>query len=226
MKDKTRLAEALRHSSYVNEKRNRSLQNNERLEFLGDAVLNLAAGHILMERFAGESEGSLSRMRASLVNEARLAAVAKRIQLGAHLRLSKGEHRTGGRNKRSILADAVEAVIAAVYLDAGFETALALVKTHVVGDINEEAALLQDCKSRLQEILQTENISTPAYEVVRETGPDHDKTFVVRLVSDALQTEGIGKSKKAAEQDAARRALQGLSEACGLPADSLDGNKP
>lgn len=199
------LEEALRHSSFVNEQAAADMRDNERLEFLGDAVLNLAVGHILMRRYPDLKEGELSRMRANLVNEKKLARVARSLNLGSYVRLGKGEIQTNGQEKKSILADALEAVIAAVFLDAGFDAALRLIDSHF-------SALLSmadiDFKSQLQVLLQGTLNLTPTYSVIEEIGPDHDKTFRVRLNVAELQTDGIGKSKKNAEQEAARKALE------------------
>jgi len=207
------LDEALRHSSFVNEQAAADLSDNERLEFLGDAVLSLAVGRILMERYPQSPEGHLSRMRAALVNEGELARIATAIDLGEHLKLGKGEDQDGGRQKPSILADAFEALIAAVFLDAGFEAAHRMVRKHF------DAALVQgdppsadrDPKTQLQELIQSTRHTVPRYRLLASTGPDHDKTFQVELRLEHLVTLGTGKSKKAAEQDAARQALARLS---------------
>jgi ribonuclease III len=204
------LEEALCHRSYVNEQDVEGMRDNERLEFLGDAVLNLIIGHILMERFPLLAEGELSRTRANLVNESRLAQIAANLSLGAHIRLGKGERQSLGRQKKSILADALEAVIAAVYLDGGFQAAFTLV--HRLFDRHLRPDRLptgsHDHKSRLQETLQAVGDPPPGYRVVRESGPDHDKTFHVEVTAGSLSAEGRGKSKKAAEQDAAQKALE------------------
>lgn len=213
-KEISRLEEACRHSSFVNEQDACQMRDNERLEFLGDAVLNLVAGHILMTRFPEFKEGELSRTRAGVVNESRLAAIARKIELGKHIRLGKGESQTAGREKNSILANTLEAVIAAVYLDGGFETAYRMIETlftPLIDSMHHADATL-DHKSRLQELLQVDGDSGPVYRIVRETGPDHDKTFQVELEAGGVRAEGIGKSKKMAEQDAAKKALERLAE--------------
>ncbi len=204
------LAEACRHSSYVNEHPGPDLRDNERLEFLGDAVLGLVVGTLLMGRFPDTPEGDLSRMRANLVNERQLAAIARTLDLGGHLALGRGEIQTNGREKNSILADAFEAVIAAVYLDGGFDAAFRFVQDHYDPLIRSETGAIGDFdyKSRLQEIIQMAHKPMPVYTVVAESGPDHDKTFVVRIDLSDLSTEGTGKSKKTAEQAAAARALE------------------
>jgi len=210
--DKQLIIEALSHSSYVNEQNKPGLRDNERLEFLGDTVLNLVVGHLLMQRFPDLDEGDLSRFRANLVNESQVARLARRFDLGSHLLLGKGEERSGGRDKRSILADAAEALIAAVYLDAGYDTVFQFVQTHLSEALDSifAPASNYDYKSRLQEKAQATMGHIPAYQVIRESGPDHDKTFHVTVELSGIRAEGVGKSKKMAEQDAARQALEVL----------------
>jgi ribonuclease-3 len=211
-KDIALLEEALRHSSFVNEQSDERLRDNERLEFLGDAVLNLVIGHLLMRAYPQMREGDLSRIRANLVNEIQLTHIGRSMDLGRHLRLGKGELQTGGQDKNSILANAVEALIAAVYLDGGYAAAFDMIETHFAGLIENapEVTTGQDYKSRLQESVQGEIQELPRYHVVDATGPDHDKTFYVEMVAGDLTTQGVGKSKKLAEQDAARRALEAI----------------
>ncbi|MCP4747641.1 MAG: ribonuclease III [Desulfobacteraceae bacterium] len=208
------LEEALRHSSFVNEQNEADLRDNERLEFLGDAVLNLVIGDLLMSTYPDMREGDLSRIRSNLVNESRLADISKQLLLGNYLMLGKGEIQTKGREKSSILADALEALLAAVYLDGGYDSVFELVKRHfqTLIDSAQKHNVIQDYKSRLQEAVQSNLHQTPDYEVVNEFGPDHDKTFQVVMRVGEIETQGEGKSKKAAEQDAARRALDTLSE--------------
>lgn len=210
--DVTPLAEALRHSSFVNEQSDPDLRDNERLEFLGDAVLNLATGHLLMRAYPELHEGDLSRIRANMVNEARLAAIARSLSLGEFLQLGKGEIHTLGHEKNSILANALEAVIAAVYLDNGYEAAFQVIEHHFRSLIDGalEPTVGQDYKSRLQEAVQGKTREVPIYQVLEESGPDHDKTFYVVMTVGDLQSQGTGKSKKLAEQDAARNALEML----------------
>ena len=207
------LETALRHSSFVNELPDPKPENNERFEFLGDAVLSLMVSHLLMERFPERSEGDLSKIRSQLVNEGQLSAIAQKIQLGFFIWLGKGELQTGGREKNSILADAFEALVAAVYLDGGFKQAFAMVERHFSGlfDGVAQPAEYQDFKSRLQEIVQAGGNLQPAYRVATETGPDHDKTFEVVLELGNFSFTGTGKSKKAAEQAAAQAAVQHLN---------------
>ncbi|MFP4649900.1 MAG: ribonuclease III [Desulfobacterales bacterium] len=206
-------AAALRHRSYVHE-HPESGTDNERMEFLGDAVLNLIVSHILMERFPDLTEGQLSRARAGLVNEDRLAAAARSIELGDHLLLGKGEQRSSGQYKKSILADTFEALVAAVYLDGGFGSAFELIRTHFAPFFKavEAESPYHDYKSLLQEHVQSMHLDMPAYEIVDESGPDHDKTFRVALTVGGVRTEGTGKNKKTAEQDAARRAWERIKD--------------
>jgi ribonuclease-3 len=216
------IEEAFRHSSFVNEQASGALRDNERLEFLGDAVLNLVAGHLLMMRFPDLKEGDLSRMRANLVNASQLAALARSIDLGAYIQLGKGEMLTQGREKNSILAGAFEAVLAAVYLDGGFRAAFGVIEKHMAPLLKEISVAdgFQDFKSQLQELVQITHHQVPVYTVVYEGGPDHDKTFGVVLTVHDLKTEGTGKSKKLAEQDAARKALDILKD--DAPKDAAD----
>ena len=212
--DKNLLQEALRHSSFVNELGDPQLRDNERLEFLGDAVINLIVGHILMHRYPDLKEGDLSRSRANLVNESQLATMARSFDLGLYIQLGKGEIQTQGRDKNSILADTFEALMASVYLDGGFEAAYRIIKNNfqpLIDHLQDNAGNL-DYKSQLQEKVQVEHNSMPDYSIIREEGPDHDKTFWVTLKVIDIETQGSGKSKKAAEQDAARRALEILSK--------------
>jgi ribonuclease III len=213
--DKCLLEEALRHSSYVNEFTDSHLRDNERLEFLGDAVLNLIVSHILMIHYPDLKEGDFSRSRANLVNEAQLAKMARSLHLGFFIQLGKGEIQTFGREKNSILADAFEALMAAVYLDGGFEAAFQIIEANFLPLIDDERGVANhyDYKSQLQEQAQVRYGVMPNYSVIREDGPDHDKTFWVALKVSDVATEGIGKSKKAAEQDAAQKALEILRKA-------------
>jgi ribonuclease III len=204
---------ALQHSSYVNEQRDLDLQDNERLEFLGDAVLDLVITHVLMDHFPETREGELSRMRATIVNESQLADVAQKLNLGQYLLLGRGEALSHGQEKSSILADALEAVFAAVYLDGGLQATFEVIEKHfsdIVSQIGEKLGA-EDFKSPLQELVQIRYKTIPDYTVVAESGPDHDKTFEVRLsIGTFLTTHGVGKSKKAAEQAAAQIALEKL----------------
>ncbi|MGB2690449.1 MAG: ribonuclease III [Desulfobacterales bacterium] len=204
------LVESLRHSSFVNENLEPDIQDNERLEFLGDAVLNLVVGHMLMQRYPELKEGDLSKMRANLVNESQLASIAQEMDLGSYLQLGKGEIQTKGWEKQSILADTFEAVIAAVYLDGGFDAVFRIIDSHFsfLLDSVVMSTTNHDYKSQLQELVQMKQQKVPVYTIIHESGPDHDKTFRVRLKVEKIQAEGEGKSKKVAEQDAARKGLE------------------
>jgi len=204
------LEKALRHSSFVNEHPDDGLEDNERLEFLGDAILSAVISHLLMNRFPELSEGDLSKIRSNLVNEACLAKIAEKINLGGFIRLGKGEKQSNGHAKKSILADGLEALLAAVYLDGGFYKAFEVIDLHFSGLFDEVAVLEkdQDYKSRLQELVQAKIKSDMEYHVISESGPDHDKTFLVELIVADIQSHGIGKNKKAAEQEAAQKALE------------------
>jgi len=208
------LEEALRHSSFVNEQPDLNLRDNERFEFLGDAVLSLVVGHILMQRYPDLKEGDLSRMRANLVNESQLARIARSIHLGKFVRLGKGEIQTNGRKKKSILANTFEAIIAAVYLDGGFKAAYHLIDANFSSLLEGKSARADhhDYKSKLQEMVQERQGAMPKYSIIREEGPDHEKTFWIELVVFDIETQGAGKSKKIAEQEAARKALEILNE--------------
>jgi ribonuclease III len=206
---------ALTHKSYCNEHREESAQDNERLEFLGDAVVDLAVSHRLMERFPAADEGELSKLRALVVNEDALARVARELRLGELLRMGRGEELTGGRDKSSVLADALEAVLASVYLTHGLGGALAVVDRHFA-DVLEGLAdgrSGDDYKTRLQELMQVRSRTAPRYRVVREDGPDHAKVFEVEVsVGSELFARATGRSKKEAEQAAARKTLAMLAE--------------
>ncbi len=212
--NKDLLQEALRHSSYVNELADQSLSDNERLEFLGDAVLNLIVGHILMRGYPDVKEGELSRRRANLVNESQLAKMARSFELGTYIQLGKGETQTLGREKNSILADTYEALVAAVYLDGGFDAAFRFIETNFLPLLDRMNATTNnyDYKSQLQEMVQVGQGAMPDYNIIQEEGPDHDKTFWIELKVLDIKTVGSGKNKKAAEQEAARKALEILTE--------------
>ena len=213
-RDRNLLLNALLHRSYVNENPQLQLTDNERLEFLGDAVLNLIIGHILMQRYPELKEGDLSRTRANLVNESKLAKIARSIDLGSYIRLGKGEIQTRGSDKDSILADTFEAIIAAIYLDGGFDAAFRIIEANFLPFLNSHhpAGDHHDYKSKLQELAQEQQGTIPQYTVIREEGPDHDKTFWIALNVFDIKAQGSGKSKKTAEQDAARQAIEILKE--------------
>lgn len=203
--------QALTHKSYVNEHKEVRLLDNERLEFLGDAVVDLAISDRLMGRFPNASEGELSKLRALIVNEDGLARIARRLQLGELLLLGRGEELTGGRDKNSVLADALEAVIGAVYRGSGLGTVLEMVDRHF-GEALEGVAQGRsglDYKTKLQEDVQTRMKVAPRYRVVSEAGPDHEKTFEVEVsIGSELYARATGRSKKEAEQAAARATLE------------------
>ncbi len=205
--DPALLARCLTHVSY----RGAGNSHNETLEFLGDAVLNLAVSDLLMRRFPEKSEGELSKMRASLVNAAMLEEKAQQLKLGDLLRMGKGEERSGGRKKRSILAGAFEALLGGVYWDGGYEVARRIVERYFAPDIKEKKLGLQDYKTRLQEISQMLFHAPPAYRLVEEAGPDHAKHFVTEIaVGGEVLGRGEGGSKKESEQEAAKKALETL----------------
>lgn len=204
--DRSRLFVALTHRSASG----RIDQNNEKLEFLGDAVLNLAISDLLMSRHPDAREGDLSKIRASVVNAVVLAEKARALDLGAHLRLGRGEERSDGRSKESILSSAYEALLGAVFLDAGFETARAVVTRDFAADLEADAGRdFADPKTRLQELTQRRFRATPAYVLVESSGPDHAKAFETEIrIDDRVLGRGRGRTKKGAEQEAALRALE------------------
>lgn len=206
--DQKLLTTALTHSSYANERKLPRGKDNERLEFLGDAVLELIMSDYLFKTYRDEPEGKLTKMRASLVCEPTLAFCAKDIALGDYLLLSKGEDLTGGRERNSILSDAFEAVIGAVYLDQGFDEARKFVETYLLQDVDEKV-LFYDAKTSLQELVQSVSKEPLSYILTKEEGPDHQKTFTVeaRLGGKVIGT-GAGRSKKSAEQMAAYEAMK------------------
>ena len=210
-RDISLLENALSHSSYANERWHNSLKSNERLEFLGDSVLGMVSAEYLYRTYPDRPEGELSRMRADMVCETSLAAIAVKLGLGDHLLLGHGEAISGGKNRASILADALESVIAAVYLDGGFAPAKALIEQFVLTGATVEKPQNADYKTALQELVQQKKGQVITYRLVGESGPDHNKQFVVQVcINDRAAGEGIGSSKKRAEQDAARKALENL----------------
>lgn len=205
---------ALTHRSVLRVHPYESLQSNERLEFLGDALLDLVVGEVLYERFPDENEGSLTRLRARLVSELPLATYARRLNLGTHLLMSDNAARGEGRNNPSILADAFEALVGAVYVDQGYETAQAFIQDTVITpfDLANLATRDENYKSQLLEYMQARGRPQPTYRVVDEEGPSHDKTFTVEvLVGDTVYEQGTAGSKQAAEQQAARHTLEQIA---------------
>lgn len=210
--NKNLIRQALTHSSYANEHRMNKLYNNERLEFLGDAVLEVVSSEFLFKKFPQMQEGQLSKKRASLVCEPTLALCARQIQLGCFLQLGKGEEATGGRERDSIVSDALEAVIGAIFLDSGIEQAKAFILRFVLNDI-EHKELFRDCKTTLQEYVQAQMKETVVYEVVDAIGPEHNRQFIVQAkVGDAVIGEGSGRTKQSAGQNAAFKALLELKK--------------
>jgi len=210
-RDSRLLERALTHRSFANE--NRTNEHNERLEFLGDAVLTLVVSRRLMEALPQAPEGELSRHRAALVSETSLASLARRIGLGPFLRVGRGEELTGGRDKDSLLANALEALIASLYLDGGLDAAMAFVDRyfHDAMLMVEETGAVSDFKTALQELCQERRKILPQYRVVSQSGPDHRKEFSVELrIQEVLYGTGSGRSKKEAEQRAAKEALEKL----------------
>ena len=202
------LQNALAHSSYANERWHNSLMSNERLEFLGDSVLGMLVADYLYRNFPDRPEGELTRMRADMVCEQTLAVVANRLGLGKHLLLGKGEEQGGGRSRNSILADAVESVIAACYLDGGMEAAVNFVEKFILVNVPTQKMHNVDYKTALQELVQRKKNQVLSYRLAGESGPDHDKKFEVELsLNGTVVGVGSGSSKKRAEQDAARAAI-------------------
>lgn len=209
-KNKNLIRQALTHSSYANEHKMSKLYNNERLEFLGDAVLEVISSDFLYHRFPGMHEGQLSKKRASLVCEPTLALCAREFALGDCLYLGKGEDLSGGRERDSVVSDAMEAVIGAIYLDSGIEAAKQFIMNFILNDI-ERKELFCDCKTLLQEEIQSIYHEPVCYEVIRTEGPEHNRTFVVQAkIGDKILGEGMGRTKQAGGQAAAYEALTAL----------------
>lgn len=210
--DRELLMQALTHSSYVNDRKMDKNLCNERLEFLGDAILEMTSSEFLYSEYPEKDEGELTKLRASLVSETPLAVVAGEIGLGEYLYLGHGEERTGGRTRYSVTSDAVEAVIGAIYLDGGIEPARAFVRKYILNDI-ENKKLFHDSKTVLQEIVQKYHRGTLTYRLVKEEGPDHDKNYGMNaLIDEKIIGYGEGRTKKAAEQQAAYSAIKSLNK--------------
>lgn len=213
--NKKLLIRALTHKSFPNENPDLNLKNNERMEFLGDAVLDLSMSSYLFKKFPDYPEGKLAKMKATLVSAPILADIAQKIKLYKFIRLGKGEEMTGGRERNSILADAMEAVIGAIYLDQGLEMADRFIINNFKEDIKivHKGDHIRDYKTLLQETIQKTSNKRPEYLVADEKGPDHNKTFVIKVeFNDDILGFGQGSSKKAAEQKAAEAALKDLEE--------------
>ena len=208
------LEQALVHSSYINENPAQTLGHNERLEFLGDAVLDFVVADKLYQEFPTLSEGEMTKLRATLVRRETLASLARNIKLGGYLYMGKGEESSGGRNKTPNLAGALEAVIAAVFLDRGIIAATGMINGLIAeewGKLTSRGANIE-YKSKLQELVQSKYQVTPAYRLVSESGPDHEKSFMVEvIVNSEVVGTGAGKTKKAAETEAARLALERIA---------------
>lgn len=207
------LLQAFTHSSYVNEHRIRSVEDNERLEFLGDAVLELTVSDHLFQRFQTMSEGEMTKLRAAIVCEASLATLAEELQFGDFIFLGKGEEITGGRKRPALLADVFEAFVGALYLDQGIQKVKHFLKQTVFPKIDDGAfSHMMDFKSQLQELVQRDNSGTIHYEIKKEIGPAHNREFISCVfLNEETLGEGRGKSKKEAEQHAAQQALEKLT---------------
>ncbi len=207
-KNEKLLAQALTHTSYANELRINKLGSYERLEFLGDAVLEMVSSEFFFHNYPDEPEGRLTTMRASAVCEQALAITARDLDLGTYIRFGKGEENSGGRYRESILSDVVEAIIGSIYLDSGIEEAKKFILRFVLNDLDKKQ-LFYDAKTKLQEYLVAEGGAGPEYRLISEQGPEHDKSFTVQvLAEEKVIGEGTGHSKKAAQQEAAKKALE------------------
>lgn len=215
-RDQELLLCALTHSSFRGGEGNQDAEYNERLEFLGDAVIGFLVSESLYRLFPALPEGKLSRVRSNLVRAENFSSVAEGLDLGRYLRLGPGEEKTGGRSKQTLLANALEALVAALYLDGGTDAAARFVREHLLREVEEQGPdsfAAADCKTALQEFLQARRLPAPRYQLVRTRGPDHSKTFLVELwVGERMLADGRGASKKAAEQEAARRGTELLAQ--------------
>lgn len=210
-RDEALLRCAFTHRSYLNEHRSEKLEHNERLEFLGDAVLELATTHFLFVKFPEKHEGDLTALRSALVNTNTLSDAAQALRMNDYLLLSKGESKDTGRARAFLLANTFEALVGAVYIDQGYEAAERFIAQFLFPklDLILEKKLWLDAKSHFQELSQDKEGATPTYATIKESGPDHDKRFVVGVyLKDSLVAQGEGKSKQEAETDAARNALE------------------
>ena len=209
------LKQAFTHTSYVNEHKHGTIEHNERLEFLCDAVLQLLVSEYLFTAYPNRPEGELTRMRASVVCEPSLAQFAERLELGAHIQLGRGEEQLGGRQRPALLADLFEAFVGAIFLDAGIERTRAFLETHMFPYIesNDYGLLVKDFKSKLQERAQHKGLGAVEYRIMEERGPAHDREFVVEVcIGEIPYGNGSGRTKKEAEQRAAAVAWQSLTE--------------
>lgn len=209
--DKNLLKNAFIHRSFLNEHPEEKLPNNERLEFLGDSVLSFVVSEHLYNEYPDHPEGDLTNFRASLVNAKALAVIAKQLNLGEYLFLSRGEEASGGRNRQYLLANTFEAILGAIYIDKGIGIASSFVHNQVIPFLANiiESKTYKDFKSLLQEMSQEKKGATPIYKVIAEVGPDHSKTFTMgAYLTDSLLAQGTGQSKQEAEQQAAKKALE------------------
>lgn len=211
LKNNKLLKQALTHRSWVNEN-DESRGTNERLEFLGDAILEFVVSLSIYNKFKDKEEGYLTALRANLVNTKNLSQVAEKLNLGAEIYLSKGEEEGGGRTNPSLLADTVEAIIGAIYLDQGIDASKEFIEENILIDADKKAsAPLKDPKSLLQEKVQAQGLPAPRYQLVSEIGPDHNKEFTIEVIINGKSiAKGVGKSKSEAEQDAAGSALRSM----------------
>jgi ribonuclease-3 len=211
-KDRNLLLQALTHSSYANEQKINKRRDYERIEFLGDAVLELVSSHYLYEKYPNKKEGEMTKLRASMVCEPALSYCAQEIELDKYIFLGKGEEATGGRHRESIIADVMEALIGAIYLDSGLDAAKKHIEKYIL-DNPEEKKIFYDSKSVLQEMVQKDDKGELRYEICGESGPEHDKIFESAVYVGSIKLgEGSGKTKKAAEQKAAYQAILKLKE--------------
>lgn len=212
-RNRARLIEALTHSSWANENKKSGALCNERLEFLGDSVLGFTVAEFLYQNEPEMPEGQMTRLRAELVCEKSLEGASSALKLGAYLRLGRGEEQSGGRNRPSILADAFEAVVAAIYLDGGFEPAKAMVTRYILSQYKTGGPAGYDYKTALQELIQRKSGQSLTYHMTGESGPDHLKSFTVEVrLNDVVKGEGAGKNKKEAEQAAAKCAYEEMTK--------------
>jgi ribonuclease III len=214
-KDKKILKRALTHRSYLNENRGMGLKNNERLEFLGDAVLELIISSKIFHTFPDRAEGELTGIRSALVRTESLAEESRRLGVGEHLLMSKGEEDSGGRDKDYLLANVYEAILGAIYLDKGLDECINFVEKTILKQLDfvVENELFIDPKTKIQELIQAEYKITPTYEVVEEKGPDHEKHFTVVLkIGEKFSCKGYGASKQKAEEDAAQKAIKRIEK--------------
>lgn len=213
-KDPALLKQALTHRSYLNEFKNQKIESNERLEFLGDVVLSFVISSWLFNEFPDFHEGKLTSLRSNLVNTGALAKIAQQLEIGDYLLLSRGEKEAQGQTNPTLLANALEALLGAIFLDQGLETAKNFIKEHFQGLLREiiRSGRLKDYKSLLQEKAQAKTGQSPVYKIIKEDGPEHNKVFTVDvLIEGQILAQGVGLSKQKAEQKAAQKALEKLS---------------